>query len=328
MTTRFLYIVLLISNLHISCQSYKRTQPIDKDLARASQYARDGLLREAIHSYKRAQINNPKNLAIHRSLGILYVKTGDYSKATKHLEHSIKKYQNNFESNFYLAEAYRARDKYGQAIYRYNRSIEIKPNNIKALKALAWSYYKVRFYSEALKITKKLHRHAPGDHQSIIISARTLVKLGRFKKALAILRKGEALAKKGDLPYLKSVEGDIYLKVGKTSKAEATYREALKDQPLLAGALLGLAKCLIKSRKQNLSVAIDYIERAVRLKPRLKEGLYLLGKYYEKNDPSKSKKYYKNFRRYAATDPEFQKELLEIKNHKNRTRKASKKSPK
>lgn len=298
-----------------------KEKKLDQNLEKANQYARDGLFREAIAAYQRALNTSPKNPDIQRNLGILYVKVGDYAKAVRHLEKSLRKFRNDFEANYYLAEAYRAQMRFGQAIFRYNRALEQKPRHVKSLKALTWSYYKVRFYSEALRSAKKLLRFEPNDHQSIIINSRTLLKLGRYSKALAMLRRGQALAKKGEMPYLLSVEGEVYLKTGQVEKAEKVFRLALKDQPLLPGALLGLAKTLIRSKK-NFPLAMDYMERAVRIKPGLTEALYLLGKYYGKKDPKKSLYYFQNFQKLAATDPEFQEELLEVR--RLRSRQASK----
>ena len=53
-------------------------------------------------------------------------------------------------------------------------------------------------------------------------------------------------------------------------------------------------------------MAIDYIKRAIRLKPELAEGFYLLGRIYETSDKVKAAKYYKHFLKTAAADPEFQ----------------------
>ena len=190
----------------VSCQTVKektqsRSAKSNAKLKLANQYARDGLLREAITTYKKILKSEPRNMSAHRNIGILYVKVGDYKSASKHLERSYRRYRNNFESNFYLGESYRARHKLGKAIYKYNKALEARPKSVKTLKALAWSYHKVRFYSEALKTTKKLSKLAPGDHGANIIASRTLVKLGRYNKALAVLKRGGALAQKGEMPY-------------------------------------------------------------------------------------------------------------------------------
>lgn len=268
------------------------------------QYANDGLLREAENAYKKAITQNKNNLTAHRNLGIIYVKTGDYAKAITHLERAIDKYNNDYDAQFFLAEAYRMKEKYDEAIFRYKRSLKINPKATKSLKALAWSYFQIRYYSEALRAAQKLHKVAASDVQSSIILARIHNKVEEPAKALAIIKKAQLHATKTELPYLLSVEGDIYLGMKKHPEALNAYRAALKDQPLLPGALLGLGICL-QETDQKSDLAAEYIERALRIKPRLIEGFYYLGKIYQKENREKSAKYFHVFIKRAASDPEF-----------------------
>lgn len=285
---------------------------ISSAFEQGNEYAKDGLLREAIQSYRQELTKNAQNKAAHRNLGVVLVKAGDYEKAITHLEKSLPEFADNFETNFYLGEAYRAQEKYAEAIFRYKRANEIKPSDERALKSLSWSYYKIRYYSEALKTANQLRKITPNDVQTQIIIARALTKLERPEKALQVLERTQQAASREDVPYIKSVVGDVYRKMDNCPKALEAYREALKDQPALAGALVGLGQCMIES-STDIPTAISYLERAVRIKPRMAEGLFLLGKAYEKTDREKSLKYYGQFRRHAGSDPEFLSYLPEVK---------------
>ena len=55
------------------------------------------------------------------------------------------------------------------------------------------------------------------------------------------------------------------------------------------------------------------MERAVRLRPRLTEAHYYLGKAYEGIDRDKSLRYYQVFRKQASADPEFIARLNEVR---------------
>ena len=66
-------------------------------------------------------------------------------------------------------------------------------------------------------------------------------------------------------------------------------------------------------QSNNSDKAITYMERAVRIRPKLTEALYLLGKAYEKKDTQKSLRYYAHFRKQAAKDPEFMAQLSEVR---------------
>lgn len=283
----------------VSCHAVKKTNHI----LVGNQYAKDGLLREAISSYQKSLRKKKNNMTAHRNLGMVLVKAGNFKKAAYHLEIAMKQYRENFDANYYLAEAYRALDKYADAIYHYQKALRIKPKDAKALKSLSWSYFKIRYYSESLFTAKKLAKITPKDPQAAIIMSRTLLKLKRFKESLAVIRTAKYEATKESLPYFLSVEGDVIYELGKVKKAANLYHEAIKGQPLLAGALLGLGKCYLKKNKKKS--AITYIERAIRIRPKLLEGHYLLGKAYEKTNISKSLKHYQYFRKQASTDPEF-----------------------
>jgi predicted Zn-dependent protease len=116
---------------------------------------------------------------------------------------------------------------------------------------------------------------------------------------------------KNSRAFFNSVEGDILYELGDGKNAEKMYRDALKDQPLLAGALLGLGKVMLDANKTKL--AISYMERAVRVNPRITEAHYLLAKAFEPTDKEKALKYYQYFRKQASADPEFIAKLNEVK---------------
>lgn len=300
-------------------------------VAEGNQYAKDGLWREASEAYKKALVVNANNYTASRNLGMVMVKIGDYKNAIKYLEKSLSKYENDFDANFYLGEAYRANDNYAEAIFRYKRSLQIKPSQVKAQKPLAWSYFKIRYYSEALTISRAALKSAPNDDQVAIIVARTLLKLKRPKEALAVVKNAKPKINRGSRPFFASVEGDIYYELKNNEQAIRSYKLALKDQPLLAGALLGLGKVMFDQGNQKQ--AISYMERAIRIRPRLTEGHYLLGKAFESTDPQKSLKYYQIFRKQASADPEFIALLGEVKSRmtslslNNQTQNAKKSSP-
>jgi tetratricopeptide (TPR) repeat protein len=242
---------------------------------------------------------------------MVLVKLGDYRGASRHLEKAMKKYERDFDANYYLGESYRAQDKYAEAIFRYKQALKIKEGDPRALKPLTWSYFKIRYYTEALTHARELQKIAGKDDQTTIILARTLLKLKRTNEALATVRSARKSMDKNSRAFFNSVEGDILYELGDAKNAEKMYRDALKDQPLLAGALLGLGKCMLDSNKTKL--AISYMERAVRVRPRLTEAHYLLAKAYEPTDKEKALKYYQYFRKQASADPEFIAKLNEVK---------------
>lgn len=289
----------------------KKDRPeIEKQTELGLAYATDGLYREALNVFRKILKRDKSHLESHRSLGIIYVKVGRYKKAIKHLEIAIEKIKSDFEANYYLAEAYRTQDRYADAIFRYKIALTIKPKNLLATKALAWSYYRVRYYRAALSTIKRLEKKDREDLQATIIEARVLNKVGANKSALRLTKNKLEKASAEQKPYLLSVIGDIYLSRKEQKKAEDSYREALKDQPLLAGALLGLAKVLLNKGERS-DIAVSYLERALRIKPGLVEALYYLGEAHKEKKPKLSRKYFAKFVRQASGDPEH-KRLIQV----------------
>jgi len=287
------------------------TVPTKNYVSSGNQHAKNGLLREAAEAYKKALVQKPANMTAHRNLGMVLVKMGDYKAATRHLEKAMGAFEKDFDANYYLGEAYRAQDKYAESIFRYKKALKIRDADPRALKPLAWSFFKIRYYSEALSIARELQKVAPDDEQSGIILSRTLLKLKRNKEALATVKTAKKQATKASRAFYDSVEGDVLYDMNDREGAANAYRAALKDQPLLAGALLGLGRCSLDSGKAKQ--AITYMERAVRLRPRLTEAHYYLGKAYEGIDREKSLRYYQVFRRQASADPEFIARLNEVR---------------
>ncbi len=320
-----LLLTLAISGVAgIGCKTLMLTDKQQKSsnyVVQGNAYAKDGLWREAIESYKHALAKEENNLTIHRNIGMVFVKVGDYKSAVYHLEKSITKFDDNFASNFYLAEAYRGLDNYGEAIYRYKKALKLKDDSTKVLKALAWSYFKIRYYSEALITAKKLLALSPKDEQASIIMARTLLKLKRGQEALTILRSAKEKAVPTNVAYFESVEGDILSELGDFEGALKVYFSALKAQPLLPGALLGIGRSFLDNNDPKK--AISYMERALRVKTNLAEAQYLLGKAYEQVDTQKSIRYYQLFAKQAATDPEFLTQVLEVKQRLGTLQKAN-----
>jgi tetratricopeptide (TPR) repeat protein len=290
--------------------------PLQKSTAlvdAAHQYAKDGLYREAISAFKKYLIDNPKDQSALRGLGIVYVKSGSFKSGINCLAEAWSGFKEDLELNYYLAEAYRTQNRFSDAIYHYKQVLLTDPKNLATHKALTWSYYSIRYYAEALKSSRLLKKMAPDDFQVSIIQARIMNKIGLNDKALSVLSKSEALASPSELPFLYSAKGDILFDLGDLERAEQFFRKALQEQPLLPGALTGLAKILMKNPK-NSDQAISYLERAIRIKPNHIEAIFLLAQSFETKDESKATELYRKFSKEAGFDPVFQRELHTAKN--------------
>ena len=283
-----------------------------------NEYAKQGLLREAIDQYRRSLAIEPGQAAAKRNLGIMLVKTGDYPNAIKNLEAAAEQLPADFDTNYYLGEACRAEGRFGDAIYRYQQSLRARSNDPRALKALAWSFYKIRYYSEALTNSQKLLAADPKDTQASVIAARVLIKLRRFDEALAVVQGASKSCDKESLPFLKSVEGDILLETGNTGKANESYAVALREAPLTASALYGMGRILNQKGQKDKSA--DFLERAIRVRPEMAEAHFLLAEVLESSNAAQSRKHFEIFSKLAATDPDLLNELEQTKRKLRQTR--------
>ena len=302
-------LILTFVGYAISCKTIEKDEN-NRYLRLANQYTKDGLYIEAIDNYQRSIQQNNNSLISHRNLGLVLVKMGNYRDAIKSLEKVIHNFSQDFETNYFLAQAYRARRRYADAIFHYRKCLTIRNDDIETLKALSWSYFRIRYYSESLKTTHKVLNKNNNDSQARIIIARTLIKLHRHQDALKVMQKAEKVGKEHEEPYFRSILGDIYYHLGMIPTAISYYKKSLKKEPLLAGALLGLGKCYLT--RKRVKTAISLIEKSLRVRPSLVEAYWHLGKAYENINPEKAIKYLIAFQKHAATDPDYLSYLPEV----------------
>ena len=112
------------------------------------------------------------------------------------------------------------------------------------------------------------------------------------------------------LPYLNSLEAEIYLTQEDLALAEIRYREALKEQPLLYSALLGMSHILLKQKK--LCLSLKYAHRAARLSPDEADSYKILGELYELKGSKICLRYYQKFYDLSFMDPEKKAQAKEI----------------
>ena len=298
---------MLVLLVLLSCQT---TQ--SRHVLTGNEFAKDGLLKEAVGSYREALREDPNNWTAHRNLGLLLVKTGKYDRAISHLRKSLPRFRRDFDTNFHLGEAYRAKEKYAEAIFRYRFALGIKSNAPEALKSLGWTYYRINLLNEARQMINKLLTIDRDDYNGAIILARIYLKQRDFNRSLEVINNYRGIADQNTLPYFQSIEGDIYLAMNKIKPAAGLYLAALKSNPLLPGALLGMGKIFLR-RGQNKK-SIRYLERAARLRPRQTQVHLLLGKAFEPTDVRRALKHYQIFRKLARSQPESPAQVAAVNN--------------
>jgi tetratricopeptide (TPR) repeat protein len=228
-----------------------------------NEYAKDGLYREALTSYKKAQKAEPDNPIILRNIGIVQLKLGLLDKATESLEKSLLYFSSNFETNFYLAESFKAKNDLDNASFRYRRALEINPNDVQAKKGLAWCLLNMNRLDQAKTVLS-----APGlakDPQAAILKARIMTKQGKDKEALDTLKSVQSTTSPQTMPYLASAIGDVELSRNNSKEALRQYSIAIRSVPLMFSGLLGAANASFMLKQYDR--AKTYAEQAARVQP-------------------------------------------------------------
>lgn len=291
-------------------------EELQKSLLQELKNANESVLakqwRSAERSYDRVLTIDSEHSEAIRNLGIVKFKLKEYHQALKLFERVHSVYASrDFDFNFYRAETNRILARFAQAAADYEAALKIKPKDVMNLKSLAWTYFRLNAYKEALAVANRGIVSHPRDIQLGLIKVRIFLKLGRITEVTELLTNLKKTASQEQIPFIQSVEGDASLAADNCAKASVSYKSALKKEPLLAGALLGLGKCTLK--EGDIEKGAELVESAIRIQPKLVEAYYILAQVYEKSDPKRSLAFYKAFYQRSASDPFFAKKRKDVK---------------
>ncbi len=293
--------IFFVVILFLQCQTMKNS-PADAAMKLGNKCAKEGLLQEAADNYRIALEKEPKHLMALRNLAIIQTKQGLF-KASSHKFLELESMQeSDFETCYYLGESLRGLEQYAKAIFYYQKSLMLKPAQVQVLRALAWSFYKVKLYKEAWSVSEKLLSFFPQDSHGIIIAVRVLLKMKKREEAQAMITKNEALLTQKHLATLLHLKADLALEKQNVVVAKDLYKKSLNVNPLSSSVKLGLGKCYFLEK--NYKQAIKYLEEAAGSTPSITEAYYLLSQVYE-GKPEKAKKYFELFQKKALVDPEY-----------------------
>jgi len=313
-----LFFVALASLAGCATSAHEMTRNIveGNDAALRGDYA------GSIGHYETALESVPDAAPAKRNLGIVLVKVGNYKRARDVLSDVTREYPTDVEVFYFLGEAYRGLREYAGATANYQRALRIEPTDLRAQKALAWTWHKTGQDDRALMLMQPLLRKNPQDLQVRLIVASAYNRKKKFPDAVRTL---EVLEKAGfkiqsrdkisgdsERALLMTTLADANYGLENYNKASLLYGEVLKTRPFLATALVGSAKCDIRG-SQNPR-AISKLERAVKADPDAADAHFLLARLYEKFDPNKSLFYHKRFQLLAKGRAEFDEALVISRN--------------
>jgi tetratricopeptide (TPR) repeat protein len=271
----------------------------------------------AVTHYEAALKRSPDSGPARRNLGIVLVKVGQYERARKQLKEILPEYREDVEVLYFLGEASRGVDAFQEAANYYEQAKRLAPGDIRIVKALAWTWSKMRLYDKSLAASEGLLRKYPGDLQAKLIVSNNYNKLGLYAKTVEVLAPVEKTGFKvfgrdlssaeSERALLISTLAEAHFGLNNCDKATALYDEVLKTRPFLGTALVGSARCDLA--KGDNPKAVSKLERAIRSSPNAPEPYYLLGQVYGATDSNRSTFYYRRFLLLTQNNRDYLKEI-------------------
>ena len=161
--------------------------------------------------------------------------------------------------NTQLAVGYIQREQYKPAKDKLEKAIEQDPENVTAVKTLAYLYALLGLkekareqYTNALEIT-------PDDPDLLDYYCTFLCANGELEKAQVQFKKAYDDPFYESLSLAQSNAGSCYVQQGEYKKAEPLLRKSLRLQPNLPGSLISMAEVGVKTERYLMARA--YIER-------------------------------------------------------------------
>ena len=307
----FVAVFVFVSFVLPSCAT--SAHEMTRSLVEGNTAALKGDYPTSVEKYEAALASVPESAAAKRNLGIVLVKVGNYQKAKIHLRESAKIYTTDAEVHYYLGEAYRGAEDFKRAIRSYQRALKLSPNELRVQKAIAWTWFKTGEDEKTLLLVSPLVQEHPQDSQIRLILASVQNRMKDFAAAQKTLAPVEAsgfkvaskekMSADSERALLMTGLADANYGLNQFAKAGQLYGEVIKMRPFYPAALVGSAKCDIRSSQSQR--ALTKLERALKADPKAAEALYLLAKLYEKIDSNKAIAHYQKFNAVAKDRPEF-----------------------
>jgi len=177
------------------------------------------------------------------------------------------------EINVKLGVGYIQRQQYNPAREKLEKAIEQDPENIEALKTLAYLYSLLGLDDKAeIKYNEALDLN-PDDSDLLNSYGTFLCTSGKLEEAQEKFKAAYSNPFYEALYLAQSNAGSCYIKQGEYKKAEELLRKSLRVQPTLPGSLLSMADVGIKTQRYLMARA--YIQRYHKVQAPGPESLWI-----------------------------------------------------
>jgi tetratricopeptide (TPR) repeat protein len=279
-------------------------------------YLKSGKTTEGLKAAKDLSAENPNDVNLHSTLGILLATDEQWGGAQFELEKANALQPETFEILFNLGQTYRRQQEFTKAESALKRALKVKPDSPQALYVLGQVFYEQNKAVDALDVLARAHKLAPENTDIIFLLSRVSMSQNYFEDAIPLLQSGIKIAP--NRAELRAALGESFFMAGEANKSIDEFQELVKLDPSARSyAFLGLsfrhlgrfdeakkyfqeglkkdshnASCLfnlgfIEERQGNYAAAEQMIQAALRAKPDFPEALLELAnlriasKHYE-----------------------------------------------
>lgn len=245
-------------------------------LARARLLIERSRFEQAISELQQHLAEDPNNAIVHSQLAFCLSELKKHREATEEAQLAVHLAPDLAFSHYVLAETYFARNRLSEALAAVNEAVRIDPEDADHWGLLARIHFKASRWRPALEAAEKGLEIDPEDDACTNLRAMCLVKLGRKSEAGATI--DTALARNPENALSHANQGWTLLEQRQPQKAMEHFREALRINPELEWARLGIVEAM-KARHGIYRWMLTWFFWMARLPPRAQFGV-IIGGYF------------------------------------------------
>jgi len=286
---------------------FERVRPADREtrfnLVRA--YLQAKRPAEAVRLAAALSSENPTDVKLHFSLGVLLASQGQNKTALLELQKADVLQPNTFEIRYNLGQAYLLDDQYSKAQLQLSRALTLQPDSAEALYLLAQARWKQSQALDALDALVRARKLAPDNIEIILLMAQISIAQGYFEDAIPLLQKGLEIAPQRT--DLRSALGESYFKADQIDKAIDEFQKVVTNQPSArAWSYLGLSHTYLG----RFDPAKQDFQNCLGLDPHSSFCRFYLGYIAERQGDTAGAAVI--FEQVLHSDPDFADALLEL----------------
>mgnify|MGYP000275952747 CR=1 FL=1 len=249
---------------------------------------KSGNVDRAIKLIRKAVDHAPNNTQFHENLGLLYLRTNQFTEASGIFRQLIKLQPDNTMAYSNLATALLNIEDYQGAIKYYSKVVQLDPGNLDAHQNIAFAYTQSGSTGEALEHYQEILNCNPDNIPVLELMAKALIRLNKITDAVKIHQK--ILRLQPESAGVQNNTGNVLLDLGEIDEARKCFLKAIEINPELVEAYNNLG-IVCKDLGQDQQ-AIMHFKKAVEIRPDYADAYSNIGGIYKSQGKPEKAEYY------------------------------------